>query len=67
MVALIFYSTAKIATGLHGVSHPSLYIPYQLPRHVSVPEFTFLCVCVGVAGAAEYTCLWLGIGVENLP
>lgn len=45
MVAFISYSTAKIVIGLHGVSHSGLYIPYQLPRHVSIPVFTFLCMC----------------------
>lgn len=50
MVAFISYSTAKIVIGLHGVTHPGLYIPYQLPRHMSGPVFTFLCMCWGGGG-----------------
>lgn len=50
MVAFISYATTKIVIGLHGVAHPGLYIPYQLPRHVSGPVFTFLCMCWGGGG-----------------
>lgn len=56
MVAFISYSTAKIAIGLHGVSHPSLYIPYQLPRHVKRFCVYFSVYVLGAGGWNTHAC-----------